>query len=379
MPDITILDTGHVYRNPEPLRMKRNASFPTLVRLPNGELLCAMDIGASMDSLDRRSYLSRSTDGGVTWTEPVQMFEPPKSAHPTDASARISRLPNGDLVGLVCLFDRRRTKAGHSNPDTEGFVETELAIIRSKDQGRIWSVPQPIHPPINWQHFEICSPFVVLPSGRLLAPTSILNDWDGDCRFPRYSAILLASDDSGNTWPHVVSVMALSRENLTGWEQKQTILSDGRVMAVCWCFDHIQKKSMRNRYTFSSDNGDSFLPSIESPIHGETNTILALPDNYLFSVYRRVDRQGLWAHLARVEGDHWKSLADCPLWGKDVKSYQNDAPGAGVDGVWKRMRTLQFGCPTLVHLSEQEILTAFWGVEENDVSVIRWYRLRWTC
>ena len=34
-----------------------------------------------------------------------------------------------------------------------------------------------------------------------------------------------------------------------------------------------------------------------------------LPDNHVMVVYRRADQRGLWAHLARIEGDAWRPLA----------------------------------------------------------------------
>ena len=376
MASIELLDTGFVYRNPEPDR-KRNATFPTLVHFADGELLCAMDLGETMHSLDRRSYVCRSLDGGKTWSEPRQMFEPVHPGYPVDASTRISQLPHEELLGLVCLHQRHRPGTDHSNPETDGFVETELALIRSRDRGENWSAPQPIAPPIDWNHYEICSSFVALPGGRLLAPTSIWNDWQGQCPFPRYSAISFISDDGGATWPRLVYVMDLSAEHLAGWEQKQTILSDGRVMAMCWCFDYAEKQSRKNRYALSADNGNSFGRPIECPIFGETNTIFGLPHQYVFSVYRRVDRRGLWAQLARIEGDVWRPLADCPLWGSDVEAYRSDLQ-AGQHSIFKRMRTLRFGFPTIVSISESELLVAFWAEEDDGVSAIRWLRLEWS-
>ena len=377
MPSLQVIDTDYVYRNPNPERGARNATFPTLVRLPEGELLCAMDIGEAMSALDKRSYLCRSSDEGKTWSAPVQIFEPDESAHPVDTSVRISLAPDGELLGLTSLCDRHRTEAGHANPDTEGFVETQMAIVRSADRGRTWSGPHLIEPAIDWNHFETCAPFTALPGGRVLGPTAIFNDWEGNCRYDRYAAMAFLSDDNGSTWPRMVEVMNLSKQDLSSWEQKQAVLSDGRLMAMCWCHDYVKRESQHNRYTFSTDNGDSFGPPIECPIHGETNTIHALPGNHVLSVYRRVDQRGCWAQLARIEGDAWLPLADCPRWGTDVASYEADGCKDDTKGVWGHMESLQFGCPSIVSLGDGEVLTAFWCTEPDGVTVIRWYRVGW--
>lgn len=369
MPGIEILDTGLVYRNPAPHLRSLHAFFPSLVSLPGGGSLCGMDIGSAIAALDRRSYVCRSDDGGKSWSAPAQIFEPDQSVHAVSTSCRLSRLPNGEIVGLACLFDRSRPDAGHSNPETDGFVKTELALVRSTDEGHTWSQPTVIEPPIDWRHFEICSPVVGLADERLLIPTSIWPDWDGHCSVGAYRAIVFVSDDNGRTWPRVADVMDLSDQRITGWEQKQTSLSDGRLMTICWCMDFHEKKSLHNRYTFSTDNGDTFGPPIESPLHGETNTPLALADNHVLCLYRRVDRAGLWAHLARIDGDAWTPLADAPIWGDDANAYASDA-----GGVMKRMNTLQFGCPTMIQLESGDILSGFW-CHEGGLSAIRWYRM----
>ncbi len=100
MGKINIVDTGHVYRNPKPHLWARGASFPTLVQLDDGELLAAMDIGSAFESLDIRSYLCRSKDGGRSWSEPDKIFEPDESEHPVSTTCRIGRVDGGDLLGL---------------------------------------------------------------------------------------------------------------------------------------------------------------------------------------------------------------------------------------------------------------------------------------
>lgn len=369
LPKAKVLSSGYVYRNPKPHLWSRQAAFPSLVALENGDILCAFDRGSAIASLDRRTYISRSSDGGETWSEPGLIFEPDESRHPVSTSCRISRLPGGDLIGLACLFDRTRTDEGHANSKTGGFVRTEMATVRSTDHGITWSRPEPICPAIAWERFEICSPIVAVNSKRLLAPTSIWPDWGGACPHGAHRAIAFVSSDAGRTWPSVTSVLDMAPDPVTGWEQKQAILADGRLMAICWTMNLQTRQSLHNHYVFSSDAGDTFGPAIKSPVHGETNTPLALRDNHILAAYRRVDRRGLWVQLARIDGDAWKPLIDVPIWGTEALSYASDE-----GSVMQRMHTLQFGCPTLVELPGGDILLAFWCVEDCT-SNIRWYRL----
>lgn len=229
---IEVRESGFIYQ--DTTRRSRHAFFPSLAQAPEGDVICGLDLGASMTSLDRRSYCCRSEDGGRTWSEPALMFEPDESAHRVSTSCRLSRVLD-ELVGFACLFDRSHEDAGHTNPRTGGFVRTDLAMIRSADGGGTWSAPRPVVPAIDWRHFEICSPAVALDAGRLVWPTSIWPDWEGRCDFQPYRAIALVSDDGGRTWPHVSDVFDLTASGCAAWEQRQVQLSDGRVLAVRGC------------------------------------------------------------------------------------------------------------------------------------------------
>ena len=84
----------------------------------------------------------------------------------------------------------------------------------------------------------------------------------------------------------------------------------------------------------------------------------------------RLDKRGLWAHLARMEGERWVPLAETCLWGRDV-----EAIAGGGDSSMVNLGKLQFGFPQLVQLSNGEIIVVFWAVEDG-LSVIRRFRLK---
>ncbi|GMV92384.1 MAG: hypothetical protein AMXMBFR82_21620 [Candidatus Hydrogenedentota bacterium] len=369
MPNITVETTGLVFRNPVPNVRPRQAYFPSVVELPNREILAAFELGSAMENVDVRLHLARSGDGGATWSEPVVVFEYERDEKPVSTLGRMSRLKDGTLVAVILLCDRSRHEEGLANPVTEGYVETTFAIIESTDGGRTWSAPRIIDPPIDWSVFEICSPILEVSDTRWMLPTSLWKDWDGNCPHGM-KAVTLISDDRGRTWNRCVDVFNQWDQHVTSWEQKQTRLSDGRWLAMCWAHDYTNAKSLPNRYAFSSDDCFSYsLPSV-APLNGETCTPLALPDNRVLFVYRRFDQRGLWAHLAEFEGETWKPLADAPLWGADRALYGKDSTNK-----LEEMRTLRFGFPQCVHLSDRAIFVAFWCVEDC-VACIRWFRLR---
>lgn len=365
---IEVLATGIVFRGSADDGHFRNAHFPSVVELDGGRLMAAMDIGQRMTARDVRSYCCRSDDGGQTWSRPRLIFEPDQSDHPVTTSCRISRGPDGRLLGIAQLIDRSRPGEDLSNPQTDGSTPGQLAVIQSDDGGETWSGPTKINPPINWSTWELCSVILPLDADRWLLPTAIFPDWEG--RSPLgVKALVMTSEDRGQSWPRSTDVFDFWDQKTTAWEQKQAVLSDGRILAVCWCFNYATKQDEPNRYTLSHDHGATYGTARDTPLQGQTCSILGLEDNHVLCVYRRLDKRGLWAHLARVEGDNWQPITDAAIWGTDV-----DAIAGGGDSSLRNLHKLQFGFPTLIRMASGDIFCVFWCVEDG-LSVIRWYRL----
>lgn len=368
MPSIQVVDTGLVYRNDKPHLWSRHGYFPTITRVGD-ELICALDIGSAFEAIDVRSYCCRSSDGGKTWSAPALIFDPDKLGGAYSTSCRILNVGNSDLVGLACLMDRSRADMGLANPATEGFTRTEFGLVRSHDAGKTWGPYEPMKLPIDWAAFEICAPITQLRSGRWLAPTSFWPDWDGNNPYGPASAAFL-SDDRGQTWrKHVITFNGRPSRRMYV-EQRIVQLTDSRVLAVCWTIDLDKKASIHNSYAISENDGESFSAPLDTPIHGETCSVLALADNRVLCVYRRMDKKGLWAHLARIEGDRWVPLADEPLWGANVTAHDTHQ-----ESLLAQMSTLRFGSPCQIMLGNGDVMAVFWCVEDC-VSNIRWFRLR---
>ena len=89
-----------------------------------------------------------------------------------------------------------------------------------------------------------------------LLPSLTRLDWDGNCPFGLKSFVFV-SRDQGRTWPEVHDVFDMWADNIVTWEQKQCVLSDGRLLAITWAFDDESKENLPNQYALSDDLGAS--------------------------------------------------------------------------------------------------------------------------
>ena len=365
---IEMLDTGIVYENPKAYLRSRHAFHPTIVDLGKGELLCAYDLGEAVEALDYRTYRSRSTDGGSSWR-----FEGPlvteKTERPSTSSVRISRVSSG-LVGFGGRYWRDNPEEGLLNRANLGYVPMELILVRSTDNGKTWSAPETVAPPLVGPAFETCHNIVELPNGRCLAPTSTWRGWDGELPNGEKGFVLI-SDDQGKTWPSYGVTFDGDAEGLIHWEQSVVFLGGDDVLSIAWVYNPATGKNLANRFSVSHDAGKTFGPPGEIGIDGQTCKMLRLRDERILLAYRRNDRPGLWAVLTRFDGSRFEKLAELPLWGAGLRDSGMRGAGKGSD----ELSALKFGFPQMVELEDGKVFLVFWCFEDWCTK-IRWFRLR---
>ena len=69
MSTLELVDSGVIYRNPDPGYRYDFACHSHVVQLGPEELLCTFQRGQALYSIDSVLVQSRSTDGGKTWVE----------------------------------------------------------------------------------------------------------------------------------------------------------------------------------------------------------------------------------------------------------------------------------------------------------------------
>jgi len=360
------IQSGLLFKNPKPHIKSIQAYMPSLVKYSDEEMICTVRMGEAFQAHDLRSYLFRSKDTGNTWQMEGTICEGTQG-RPTTDNARIS-LDVGEkcLAAFIIRQDRKRKDMGLTNELTQGYVEQELLISRSFDRGRTWSRPKAFTPPLVGPCFEMCGSILALEDKWLL-PTSTWPDWDGNC--PNgHKTVALISYDQGETWLEYTDVMANHTEEITYWESRIIKLKDGRLLATAWAYDRRNKCDRPNQYVISRDGGKTFSSPRSTGILGQTLNPILLSDGRVFNVYRRTDKPGLWACIARVENDEWVNEEELWLWGQSGNLFQDS------ENMMKNFEVLKFGFPSAVQLSNGNVFVVFWGVEDC-ISNIRWFRI----
>ena len=362
---VDVVGTGLVYRNPRPELRSVHTWHPTIVRFAGGEMLCTFDLAAADVALDYRTYSSRSEDGGATWSPPVRvMADPP--GRPTTHSIRIHEMSNGEVVGFGGLMYRDDPDKSVVNVPSLGYTEMRLLLVRSRDRGRTWSEPEYIETPLVGPAFEICHALVEVDDGRWLAPTSTWMAWDGDA--PNgMNAILLVSHDQGRTWPEYITEFDRWSERILHWEQGFVELRDGRWLAVAWAVDLDTYKVLPTPYAISHDRRTFDRHGLTGFL-AQTTKLTELPDGRILAIYRRDDEPGLWATVARLDGDAWVNLETARLWSGQPSGMRGETnPG-------DELAQLKFGFPQAIVEPDGRVFVVFW-CEEDCIKNIRWLRL----
>lgn len=83
-------------------------------------------------------------------------------------------------------------------------------------------------------------------------------------------------------------------------------------------------------------------------------TIMQTPDGKILSIFRRMDKPGLWITISQLVGDKWLNEKNIPLWGVKVKSLTDKSDNQVHD-----FNVLKFGAPCVTILPDETVYIAF--------------------
>lgn len=356
---ITLENEVTIYANPAPLLLSRQAVFPGLVRLPDGELLAMFSIGQAFDAADMRAVVSRSGDDGRTWTAPVPLHDGKELA---SESFKPVLLPDGRVLATGYVFLRPDMETPIVDPDTMETLPLRNRVSVSSDLGRSWMAPADVS--VEGAPLELSGPAIVLPSGRVLAAAAPFH-----LRSSGHEGWIIASDDAGASWRKLSVFYVSEGGKIAPWECRLSHMGGDRVAVIFWAYDLAAQTNLDNHIAVSDDGGSSFGPARPTGILGQASNIMALDRDRLLSIHCHRDTPvSLTVRTLRLTPGGVAVEAETAIFGPEGQ-------GSATDGIVKQFASLRFGQPALLRLDDERVLATCWKVEDCQ-HVIKGYHLR---
>ena len=357
---IEVIEDVTIYDNPRPQVHSRHGIFPGLVELPGGELLNLFVLGEAFESPNSTTHISRSRDGGRSWTLQGPLYD--KSVDPvvTSDCLKATRLGDGRLIAVGYCFYRHDPEQGISIEETGGILPGDDIVSFSEDDGRTWTVPRVI-PRSHPELLEISGPCIQTAAGDLLAVAGIFKMPDGSNPSGQYG-VLFRSRDGGETWDDRGRFFDLPGREVTAWESRICEMQPGRVVAITWAYDFPAARHLPNYVAISRDNGHTWLDPINTGHQAQASNLMWLGDDLLLTIHcHREGDIGVCVRIVDLAGDRWKILEEKFIW----NAAQSLATDSG-QVIHDMFQSLRFGQASLVPLQDGTILAAYWTIEDGQ-------------
>lgn len=354
-----LLETATLYANPDPLLVSRQAAFPGLARLANGDIVALFSIGQAFDATDMRAFVSRSTDNGRTWSVPVRLHN--KAFTPEESeSFKPATLSDGTLLATGYVFLRPTPLTPIVDPITNELLPLHNKLARSYDGGHTWTAPERFV--VEDAGLELSGPIIQRPSGELLgsgAPFHLGPD--------NHEGWLISSLDNGKTWQKKSVFFRAEASTIAPWESRLVDFGGERIGVLFWAFDVTAGRNLTNRLALSDDGGGTFR-TLDTGIRAQASNGLALGHSEMLSIHaHRESPAGLNVYRSRVHHDRLEVLDTLALFADERLGQRA--------GEADPFANLRFGQPSLLALGQGDYLACCWQVE-NSQHVIKTFRIR---
>src|ERR671937_3237342 len=185
------------------------ASDPWVTFAPNGDVY-QISLSASADVTVSAVLVSKSVDGGDTWTEPTTLARNVSAFGfgPGFNDKESITADPGVASNVYAVWDRSRfpsDQAGVTAQMNAASIRGDIIFTRTTDGGQTWSAPQDILG-LNQNEFTSGNQIAVLPDGTLV---DVFEDLNGSGRQPspnQFHQSIIRSTDKGATWSKVIDI-----------------------------------------------------------------------------------------------------------------------------------------------------------------------------
>lgn len=354
-----LLDTKTLYANPDPLLVSRQAAFPGLTRLPNGEILAIFSIGQAFDSADMRAFVSHSSDNAQSWSAPKPLHDSVFSPEESESFKPLA-LSDGSILATGYAFVRPSPLTPIVNPKTNELLPLHNKQARSLDGGHTWTEPQQFS--VDGAELELSGPAIQRASGELLAVGAPFH-----LGASGHEGWVISSRDFGKLWQKKSVYFRAESSHIAPWESRLIDFGGHRVAVLFWAFDTATGRNLNNHMAVSNDGGETFQ-TFDTGIAAQASGAVPLGPEEMLSIHaHRQSPVALNVYRSRLGNDCLEITDALPLFADELLG-QNNRHG-------DPFASLRFGQPSLLALDSDEFLACCWRIESCQ-HVIKTFRIR---
>ena len=353
-----------IYENPLPQLRSVQSTFPFLFELPSGRIGAVTVLGEALESVNGRSCICFSDDGGVTFSKPTPMFDHEEREGRLTDYAKAIALPDGRILAIGYAYLRDDPDLPIGNPQTGGVLDDFVFWAISQDGGKTFSKMHKID--CAWgPHVEASAPITLLQDGSWITPITGFPDWEGQMH-GRLCGRALRSRDEGKRWTDDVISMDFGDTPVTCYEQRMCQLDSGVIVSIGWNENTETGQRLMNHYTYSTDNGETFSAPISTGVLGQASSVCALGGERLLALHavrRDTDRPGIYGYVIDFSHRTWNVVDSALIW-EPATPIQKDKHMAEI------FSFLKFGQPGAILLSDGDILMSHWFAEAGEYKTV---------
>ena len=349
--------------------------FPSVAALGDGTLIVGYRAGSTKMCADGIAFVTKSTDGGRTWSAPIAPLD--STLEDTPGSIRtinLSQVSPGRLVAVCAWFDRSDPDLPLFNPETEGLLPCRNLLCESRDAGKTWTVLRvadttPFHQASSTGPIRRVSANVLASFYETNKDFADAGPWD-------QKAVVKFSHDEGLTWPDHAIVATDPTRGRFYWDQRNVVLRENVLLGCFWTFDRCAEKDVPIHTSQSDDGGRTWSPPRNTDIVGQVAYPAGLGDGRVFLAY--VDRYGtrsVRARLSHDEAESWDGASELVLWPTGDARVGEEEHGNDVGEYLQSMQAWSFGLPCCVTLPDGDVFVTYYA-GDAQVQSIYWARVK---
>ena len=350
--------------SPDPRDDRGVSVYPVPCVLDDGSVICAYRQGSTKHSRDASLLCCRSTDRGLTWQHPVDVFDRRSAAAALSVHAgAVAQAGDGSIVAVLTAVTMADEPDSYIFSAQGRTLKQQLYGVRSLDGGVTWGDPQPISLGGAAGNFYVGTRPHPLVTGELLLVLETTEE-DG-----RETVVATALNPHDLTCSVPVPCVDDPTAQVSYGDGRCTQLDDGRILLLTWAFATGGERSFPPHRSTSSDGGRTWTAPSDTRTSGQVISPLSLGEGRVIAATNlRAVRPGIRLRFSDDEGQTFRASPSVLLWEareERIVAEPLEEPEEGAvdeSGIWDELPDYSFGYPDLVRLDDGSVLLTYYAV-----------------